>query len=73
MMDAMDVVNNVVMFLDNASGIEIFEAVYGTGHHESYINEKMSFIKNLNRLWGALDTAHRNRLVEVAQAKYSKA
>ena len=66
------IVNNVMLYMYNASRYDIFEAVYGTGHDSTYIDEKVRAMSGFGVFWGTLDEAHRNRLVQAAQDRYSK-
>jgi hypothetical protein len=65
-----EVVDRVVKFMYNRSPIEIFEAVYGSGHHESYVEEKLHAMKNLVHWWGSLDNEHQHVLVQKAWNYY---
>ena len=64
------VVDCVAKFLYNVRKDEIFVAVYGSGHDESYMLEKMKLMSNLSQFWGELDLSHRSALVKAANDYY---
>lgn len=66
-----NVIEAVSRYMYNTPYYKIFTDVYGEGHHDSYRDEKVAVIPNFVRWWGMLDNEHRQRLVDLALAKYS--
>jgi len=58
----------------NESYTDIIDNVYGEGHHESYIAEKLGILtkRGLLFFYTQLDTHHRNVLCELIEIKYKK-
>ena len=58
----------------NVSHDEIIEKVYGTDHHQRYIDEKTDLLNKRGLLWffSQLDGLHRKRLCLAIEDKYSK-
>jgi len=65
------IVDALIKYLYNVSPIKVFEAVYGTGQHPTYRDEKLDAMKNLIRWWGQLDNEHQARLVNLALERYN--
>jgi hypothetical protein len=66
------IVNNVMMYMYNASPYDIYEAVYGDWHSECYIREKVQKMSDFGTFWSELDEPHRERLVQAAMNRYAK-
>ena len=56
----------------NTATVDIIEEVYGTEHHQSYIDEKTDLLNKRGLLWffGQLDGPHRRRLCTAIEQKY---
>ena len=56
----------------NTAHVDIIEEVYGTEHHQSYIDEKTALLNKRGLLWlfGQLDSPHRRKLCEAIEHKY---
>ena len=63
--DAM-IVDAVIKYVWNVPRRRIFEQVYGTGHPEHYMQDKIDIMLNLIDWWGTLDEERRERLVHAA-------
>lgn len=70
-----EIINNYIMFLNNTSGDEFIEAVFGEpyskmeNHRKGYV-EKFMNERNSTRLWGMLDNDKRQALIDAAMKKY---
>lgn len=70
-----DIINKYIMFLNNTSGDEFIEAIFGEpyskmeDYRQRYVQKFMKE-RNSMRLWGMLDNDNRQRLVDAAMKKY---
>lgn len=71
-----EIINKYIMFLNNTSGDEFIEAVFGEpyskmeNHRKDYVQKFMKE-RNSTRLWGMLDDDKRQALIDAAMKKYS--
>ena len=70
-----EIINKYIMFLNNTSGDEFIEAVFGEpyskmeNHRKDYVKKFMNE-RNSTRLWGMLDNDKRQALIDAAMKKY---
>ena len=63
-------IDALVKYFYNTSPLKIFEAIYGVGRHESYIDEKCSIIRRGPvAIWGELDEAHQEKLAGIIKER----
>ena len=63
-------IDALVKYFYNTSPVKIFEAIYGTGKHDSYVGEKCSIIRQgPMAIWGELDQTHQERLATIIQER----
>ena len=71
----LEIINKYIMFLNNTSGEEFIEAVFGEpyskmeNHRKDYVKKFMNE-RNSTRLWGMLDNDKRQALIDAAMKKY---
>lgn len=71
--DEIRLVDNLFRYWFNVAPTTIFNEIYGEDRHPSYQKEKVALIlEGPHALWSQLDTQHRARMLEVANAKYQK-
>ena len=59
-------IDALVKYFYNTSPVKIFEAIYGTGHHDSYVGEKCSIIRRgPMAIWGELDRDNQEKLARI--------
>jgi lauroyl/myristoyl acyltransferase len=70
----MDFLKGAMWYAFNTPPREIVETIYGTGHHGGYLDEKLDKLldRGLLYLYGELDGASRERLVEAIYDRYGK-
>jgi len=58
-------VDQVFKTLYNVAPLTIFEAVYGKGHHQTYVTEKtQAIMRSPSAWWGMLDSEHQQRFCD---------
>lgn len=70
------IVNNFILLINNTSGPELVELLFGQpyedmeNHRKQYVQKFMG--ANSDELWGMLDDTKRELLVEAAMDKYGR-
>ena len=68
-----EVIQALAWYRWNTGTFQIIEDIYGTGHHERYLEEKESKLieRGLLFLYCELDGSHQQKLVDAVEAKYA--